>query len=143
VSALVCGPGHTFFDGGDEVQNSGTSPIRIEKFMLVDPHGVKLIGVYMVPIGAVPLIGFGNPWPPTDMKKSTWAGRRTLPMTMAPGHQRWNLVFGLDRTARTGTLLYDELLYEYQGEQYLWTSGTAVKVVSTASCPASMVGSIP
>ena len=55
-------------------------------------------------------------------------------MTMPPGQTRWNLVFGLERIAQTGTLSYYEVSYEYRGTQYLWTSQTAVQVVSTPSC---------
>lgn len=55
-------------------------------------------------------------------------------MTMAPGATRWNLVFGLKRVAKTGTLGYYELRYDYHGVQYLWTSQTAVEVVSAPSC---------
>lgn len=139
VNGLECGPGRTVFDATDALQNTTDSPIRIEKFMLVDPRGVKLIGVDLVPIGQVPLIGFGFGWPPDDVRKATWARRRTLPMTIPPSRDtRWNLVFGLERTAKTGTLTDDEVLYEYQGAQYLWTSDTAVRVVSTASCPSNL-----
>lgn len=135
VDGAECIPGHTVYMGVDAVANTTGSPIQIEKFSLVDARGVKLIAVDLVPIGQVPLIGVGYPYPPSLESKATWDARRAIPMTMPSSHViRWNLVFGLERTAKTGTLGYAELQYEYGGTQYLWTSQTAVQVVSAASC---------
>lgn len=142
VHALQCGPAvgrrHTVAVGLDEVENSSGSPIRVERFALVDARGVKLLGVDLVPLGDGPLMGYGSPYPPSRASlagtSAVWGSRRALPMTMEPGNTRWNLVYGLERTAKTGMVSYTELLYEYRGAQYLWTSQVAVEVVTGPAC---------
>lgn len=141
VNGAECGPGPTVVIGLDEFQNSTGSPIRVEKFRLVDPHGLKLLGVDLVPGSGV---GLGAPYPPSPTPSSSrtwipgWRSRRALPLTMEPSPTRWFLVYGLEVTAKTGTLSYAELSYEYRGVQYLFTSQTAVEVVpsmaATSKC---------
>ena len=46
---------------------------------------------------------------------------------LGPGF--WNLVFGLDRTATTGTADY-QLRYQWHENQYIWSSSTDVKLVA-------------
>jgi hypothetical protein len=128
----------------DNLQNATTSPIQVDKFVLVNAHGVRLLGVDLAPVvspgGGYDLLVTGGTYPPSskDLAASAdvhWSERRALPMTMPPdqpGHS-WNLVFGLERTAATGTADY-QLQYEWRGNQYIWLAPTALKLTA-GPCP--------
>jgi hypothetical protein len=123
----------------DDLRNSTGSPILVEKLSLVSAHGLRLAEpAYLVPIvhpgSGYDLMLTGGHYPPTrrDLAlapDARWAERRALPMTMPPdrpGHS-WNLVFGVERTAATGTADY-QLQYEWQGNQYIWSAWTNLNV---------------
>lgn len=125
----------------DDFQNATSSPILVEKSTLVNAHGVRMLGVDLVPIvaagGGYDLLATGGPYPPSReelaaVADARWGDRHTLPMTMPPnqpGHS-WDLVFGLERTANAGTADYYQLQYEWQGRQYIWSSSMAVKLIA-------------
>jgi hypothetical protein len=130
----------------DDFQNKTGSPIRVEKFSLVNAKGLRLLGVDLVPIvhavGGGDLLVDGGSWPLSheDLLRTSdarWDERQTVPMTMPPDKptHSWNLVFGIRRTAATGTATY-QLQYEWQGRQYIWTGLTEEILAATAkSCP--------
>jgi hypothetical protein len=125
----------------DDFRNATSSPILVEKQTLVNAHGIRMLGVDLVPIVAVgsgyDLLVTGGTYPPSREELATvadarWGGRRPLPMTMPPGQpgHSWDLVFGLERTANAGTADYYQLQYEWRGSQYIWSSSMAVKLVA-------------
>ena len=141
TNGSLCGSGRRIVSiAQDDFRNATNSPIRVEKATLVNARGVKMLGADLVPIvapsGQYDLLVTGGPYPPSATELAAaadarWGDRRTLPMTMAPdrpGHS-WNLVFGLDRTAATGTADY-QLQYQWHGNQYIWSSPTALKLVA-------------
>jgi hypothetical protein len=127
--------------GLSDLQNTTDSPIQIEKFSLVSPHAVRLLGVDLAPVvaaadGQTVLLGAGWTYPvsPEDLVESDvhWNARRALPMTMPPdrpGHS-WNVVFGLERTAAAGSVGYYQIQYEWRGQQYIWTSQISVRLIA-------------
>jgi hypothetical protein len=139
VDATQCMPLKSAYVGLSDLQNTTNSPIQIEKFSLVSPHAVRLLGVDLAPVvaatdGQTVLLGVGSAYPVsrkdlmgTDVR---WNARRALPMTMPPdrpGHS-WNVVFGLERTAAAGSVGYYQIQYEWRGQQYIWTSEISVRL---------------
>jgi len=125
----------------DDFRNATNSPILAEKSTLVNVHGIRMLGVDLVPIAAASdgydLLATGGPYPPSReelaaVADARWGDRRTLPMTMPPDQpgRSWDLVLGLERTASAGTADYYQLQYEWRGRQYIWSSSMAVKVVA-------------
>jgi hypothetical protein len=146
LDAQACFPvQHAGSVAQDDFMNKTTAPIRVLKLDLIHAHGVRLTGVNLVPIlsarGGWDLLTTGGPYPPTRSSLTAtpdahWNDRRTLPMTMSPdqsGHS-WNLVFGVERTAPTGTAGY-QLEYEWKGNRYIWSSRVALKLVSESCIP--------
>jgi hypothetical protein len=123
-----------------ELQNTTSTPIRVETFTLVNPHGLRLLGVDLAPLVSVAkggyLLGAGEPYPPPPALLAAtadvhWNDRRTLPMTMPPdrpGHS-WNLVIGLERTAAVGTASYYQIQYQWHGQQYTWSGQIAIRLI--------------
>jgi hypothetical protein len=145
VEVTQCVPLQSAAIGLSDLRNTTTSPIQIEKFSLVGPHDVRLLGVDLAPVVAAPgaqtvLVGAGGPYPVSAANLAgtvgvVWNARRALPMTMPPdkpGHS-WNLVFGLERTAAAGSVSYYQLQYEWQGQQYTWSSQIAVRLTGKCS----------
>lgn len=128
----------------DDLRNTTTAPIQVEKFALVGARGIRLLGVSLAPV--VSAVGYdllltGGPYPPSpkDLAASAdvhWNARRSLPMTMPPdqpGHS-WNLVIGLERTAAVGTVGFYQMQYEWNGQQYTWPGQTAIRLIAGSSC---------
>jgi hypothetical protein len=136
----------------DDLRNSTGSPILVEKLSLVSAHGLRLAEpAYLVPFVDKPggrggLMLTGGHYPPTRRELAMapdahWAERRALPATMPPdppGHS-WDLVFGVERTAATGTADY-QLQYEWQGNQYIWSASTNLKIIDAPTCPLAGAG---
>jgi hypothetical protein len=113
----------------------------VEKFTLVNAHGVRLLGVDLAPVvspgGGYDLLGAGSIYPPSpeDLAASAdvhWSDRRALPMTMPPdppGHS-WNLVIGLERTAAVGSVSFYQIQYVWQGQQFTWSGQTAIRLIA-------------
>jgi hypothetical protein len=125
----------------DDFRNATSSPILVEKSTLVNAHGIRMLGIDLVPIVAVgggyDLLPTGGPYPPSRAELAAvadarWGDRHALPMIMPPdqpGHS-WDLVFGLERTGNVGTADYYQLQYEWRGRQYSWSSSMAVKLLA-------------
>jgi hypothetical protein len=145
VNGMVCVPRQVTSITEDDLQNTTTSPIRVEKFTLVNTSGLRLLGVDLVPI--VKAVGYdllptGGSYPlsPEEIAMAPdarWSARHALPMTMPPyqvGHS-WNLVFGVERTAAVGTAGFYQIQYEWQGQQFTWSSSTAIRLITGTRCP--------
>jgi hypothetical protein len=127
--------------GLSDLQNTTDSPIQVEKFSLVSPHAVRLLGVDLALVveaadGQTDLLGIGPTYPasPQDL---AGVGRSLecaayLALTMPPdrpGHS-WNVVFGLERIAAVGSVGYYQMQYEWRGQQYIWTSQISVQIIA-------------
>ena len=63
----LCGPvarGQVLSDGFDGLRNTGDAPARIEAVSLADPHGLRLLTAYVIPIAGDSLYGVRAGFPP-------------------------------------------------------------------------------
>jgi hypothetical protein len=122
--------------GVDEYTNDGHRTLVLDHVGLLDPRGMRLIGVYAVP-GVGLLVGVGLGWPPRVEGRIPYRWRYRKPVRgyrLAPGRQV-NVVVGVVATAmprgRTPGLVID---YHDPAGRYVVNDHVAIIIITRRHC---------
>ena len=141
----LCGPvpsGQVLSDGFDALRNSGQTPVTIKAVSLADPHNLRLIGAYVIPVAGSTLYGLRAGYPPVGgldpgvaWSKRHLAAGATVPHSDA-SHVA-NLVLVVKPTAATGTAAGTRIDYRVGGQSYQFQTQIKLVVVVGKQCPSS------
>jgi hypothetical protein len=135
----LCNPVHSstqsLTNGFTALSNGSKSPVVIDRIALDDPHQLRLLGAYIVPISGHNLLGDWAGFPPTANELSVgveWAQR--VPAAgahIAPDrpNQVVNLVLALKPEGLVGTAKGIDVYYSGGGIKYHMLSSTTLRVV--------------
>jgi hypothetical protein len=128
--------GRTVTEGFFALQNGGKIPASVQRVTLTDRRGIAVTTkAWLVPIWHTPghyeLIGDGFPYPPVTYPG--WKHREpAIGAVIKPG-KSFNLVYGIKRTARTGTSGGPAITYTAGGTTYTVTFATSL-VMKPRNC---------
>jgi hypothetical protein len=139
----LCSPvakGQVLSDGFDALRNTGDAPATIEAVSLADPHGLRLLTAYIIPIAGHSLYGVRAGFPPAAPLSPgvLWSKRHLAVGASIPrsnGHHVANLVLVLKPTASTGTAAGTQISYRVAGQDYQLHTKIKLVVVVGQQCP--------
>jgi hypothetical protein len=138
----LCSPvgrGQVLSDGFDALRNTGVAPVTVEAVSLADPHGLRLLTAYIVPVAGDYLYGVRAGFPPAAALNPgvLWSKRRLAVGASIPrsdGHRVANLVLVLKPTASTGTAGGTQISYRVAGQNYQLQTKIRLVVVVGRQC---------
>jgi hypothetical protein len=128
--------GRTVTEGFFPLENTGKAAATVQRVALTKPRGMAVTTkAWLVPIwhtsGHFELIGDGFPYPPVTYPG--WKHREpAIGAVIKPGRSL-NLVYGIKRTARTGTSGGPTITYTAGGNTYTLTYATSL-VMKAGNC---------
>jgi hypothetical protein len=136
-------PGQVLSDGFDEVSNPGNAPATIQAVSLADPHDLRLVAVYIVPIAGDDLYGVRAGYPPALPLDPgvLWSQRHSAAgasvVHSANPHHVGNIVLVLKPTASVGTAAGTQVSYRIGTTDYQFVIPVKVVVQVGRNCPSS------
>jgi hypothetical protein len=124
-------------DGFDKVANSGQATAVIDKVAFADPHGLRQIAAYAVPV-AGGLYGDWTGYPPDHpVPGFHWAERQaadgaTVPHTTGPGGM--NILVVAQVTGKRGTASGVDIYYHVGSQHYHLRTSTALVALIAKTC---------
>ena len=110
----------------------------IERVALTDPHGLRLLGAYVVPVTGNTLYGVLSGYPPArDLRAGVqWARRqRANGAVIRHSHgTQYNLVLVLKPAGTKGTARSVDVFYRSAGQEYHLQTTTSIKVLAGPAC---------
>ncbi len=124
--------------GLDAFTNTGGTA-TIERVALTDPHGLRILAAYAVPVTGSSLYGVLRGYPPARQLPPGvhWARRQRAEGAVIP-HSRgtqYNLVLVLKPAGRKGTARSVDVFYRAAGQEYHLQTTTRIEVLAGAACP--------
>jgi hypothetical protein len=126
--------------GFDEFRNSSASAAVIEKVSLADPHGLRILAAYVVPITGHTLYGVLTGFPPeahlplgVQWSQRQRADGATIPHSL--GHRVTNLILVLKPVTKIGSARGIDVYYRVSGQQYHLRTATRIVVRVGSTCP--------
>jgi hypothetical protein len=126
--------------GTIEFANASASPVFITKVSLVDPRGLRMLAVYVVPVTGDTLSGFVQGYPSSKKMPSgeQWSGRQRADgaiINHSRGQDVTNLIAVLKPTRNPGWARGINIYYHSSGGQrYLLRQGLQI-LVGINGCP--------
>ena len=128
--------------GTIEFANTSASPVLITKVSLADPHGLRMLAAYVVPVTGTYISGFVQGYPPGKLMPSDehWAQcQRADGATIKHSRGRGvtNLIAVLKPTRNPGWARGINIYYHSGGQRYLLRQGLQI-LVGINRCPYNM-----
>jgi hypothetical protein len=143
TSGQECGPvarGQVLSDGFEALQNSGTKPAIITAVSLANPHDLKLVTAWVIPITGTDLYGVRAGYPPAagldpgvEWSRRELAAGASIPRLV--GQQVVNLLLVLKPAASTGTASGVRISYRAGGRDYQFQTKIKLVVLVGGDCP--------
>jgi hypothetical protein len=124
--------------GFEAFTNTGDTA-TIERVALTDPHGLRMLAAYAVPVTGSTLYGVLDGYPPAHYIPPGvhWAQRQRADGAIIPhsGRTQINLVLVLKPTGAKGTAQAVDVFYQAAGQHYHLQTNTSIEVLVAPSCP--------
>jgi hypothetical protein len=130
-------------DGWPFVQNTSPTPAVIDKVDLANPHGMKLITAWAVPVTGHDAYGAQPGYPPGKLQLPgfQWPQRRPAAGAVVPAHQtglkETDLLFVVALLAKSSSATGVDIWYHVGSKRYHIRTVFGLKVLASAagSCP--------
>jgi hypothetical protein len=124
--------------GLDAFTNSGGTA-TIERVALTDPHGLRIVAAYVVPVTGNTLYGVLSGYPPARGLPPgvLWDRRQRANGAVIPRSRgtQYNLVLVLKPAATKGTARSVDVFYRAAGQEYHLRTTTRIEVLAGPACP--------
>jgi hypothetical protein len=137
----VATPGGVASYGTEEFSNSGPATAVIQKVSLSDPHNLRMLAAYVVPITGNDLYGIWRGFPSAIAEHQPgvqWSERQWADgarVSHSRGHVVTNLVIVLKPVGKTGTAKGIEVHYRESSQQYVLRTSEGIEIVTSLRCP--------
>jgi hypothetical protein len=131
---IPLGKGRDLTYGFDAIRNSGPVPLEVQTVSLVQPHDLRLVEAFLLPIEGRPAIGATAVWPPTNADAVAVWGRRAKAVGAQISKADGNVNLALHLAATSDEASFEAVRVRYRVGNREFVGRTSTRFRVKPSC---------